>query len=317
MPNKNLWGGILAAQLLLAVLLYISHAAGNNEQAVPLLGFATSDINKVVIADGKTTATLGKTGDHWQLTASKLPVNDSKLTGVLDSLAKLTTRWPVVSTAGGRERYEVSDSKFQRHLSLYKDDKLLGDYYFGTSPGLRQTHIRRAGQDDVFALAFNNFELPADDNDWLDKGLLKAADIDHIQGADYELVKKGEDWQLTPQATADATAPDPAKAKALAMALQNLQVLKVAGNVPMGENHSVTVMKGTTPLVYTFTKADPNYYVQRADRKEAFTLSSYDYERIAAVTRSSLLVPPPPPPAKAATATPPPVVKKPQAIHKK
>ena len=69
--------------------------------------------------------------------------------------------------------------KYQRRLQLKQGDKELGEYYFGTSPGLRQTHGRRAGEDEVYALAINNYDMPADANDWLDKTRLSLSEVEN------------------------------------------------------------------------------------------------------------------------------------------
>lgn len=301
MQTKTILGATLAAQLVLAGALFASRAANDAGQTTaPWLAFPAGDVTRIVLADANDSTTLAKTNDRWQLSdLQQLPANAGRITGMLDDFSKLTTRWPVAQSASGRERFEVGDDKFQRHLQLYNGDKLLGEYYFGTSPGFRQTHARRAGEDEVYALSFNNFDLPVDDNDWLDKGLLKVSDVDRVEGDGFVLTRSGDDWQLAPGNEPDATAFDNSKAKSLATALQNLQVLRVAASVPTGESRKITVHSGGTAWTYSFTKADNSYFVQRSDIEQAFTISSSEYDSIAALTRSSLLLPP-----AAATETP-------------
>src|SRR5690606_32957336 len=115
---------------------------------------------------------LQKQSESWQLQEHALPANSSKVQSLLDTLAGLETTWPVAETASSRERFEVSDDRFQRKLQLYQGEQLLGEYYFGSSPGFRRTHARRAGEDAVYSLAFNSVDLPAQQSDWLDKTLL-------------------------------------------------------------------------------------------------------------------------------------------------
>lgn len=291
MQTRTILGATLAAQLLLAGAISLSNFGNDaSRSAEPWLTFATGDVDRIVITDASGSAILGKDGDSWQLSElQQLPANSGRITTLLDNLAKLTTRWPVAESESGRERFEVADEKFQRHLQLYDGDTLLGDYYFGTSPGFRQTHARRAGEDEVYALAFNNFDLPIDDNDWLDKGLLKVSDIDRIEGEGFELTRSGDDWQLAAGNEPDIAALDTGKAKSLATALQNLQVLRVADSVPAGETRTLTAKAGNNAWTFRFTKVDSTYYVQRLDREQAFTISSADYDRIASITRGALL----------------------------
>lgn len=291
MQTRTILGATLAAQLLLAGAISLSNFGSDAARsAEPWLNFATTDIDRIVIADASGSTTLGKNADSWQLSdMQQMPANSGRITTLLDNLDKLTTRWPVAESESGRERFEVTEEKFQRHLQLYAGDTLLGDYYFGTSPGFRQTHARRAGEDEVYALAFNNFDLPVDDNDWLDKGLLKVSNIDRIEGEGFELTRTGDDWQLAAGNEPDIAALDGSKAKSLASALQNLQVLRVADSVPAGETRTLTAKADDTAWTFRFTKADSTYYVQRLDREQAFTISSADYDRIASITRGGLL----------------------------
>jgi hypothetical protein len=295
MQTRTILGATLAAQLLVAGALILSNAGSEaSRSAEPWLTFAAANVDRIVIADASGSATLGKSADSWQLSdLQQLPANGSRITTLLDNLAKLTTRWPVAESESGRERFEVTEAKFQRHLRLYDGDTLLGDYYFGTSPGFRQTHARRAGEDEVYALAFKNFDLPVDDNDWLDKGLLKVSDIDRIEGEGFELTRSGDDWQLAAGNEPDIAALDGSKAKSLASALQNLQVLRVADSVPAGETRTLTAKAGNKAWTFRFTKVESTYYVQRLDREHAFTISSADYDRIASITRGALLQEPP------------------------
>src|SRR5690606_13029986 len=120
--------------------------------------------------------------------------------------------------------------KFQRHLTLSKDDSTLGELYFGTSPGFRQTHGRRAGEDAVYSLAFNSIDLPVDASDWLDRSLLAADGVQRIEGSDFVLLKDGDTCAL--QDAADGESLDQDKATALVNAVQNLRVLRLLDTEP-------------------------------------------------------------------------------------
>lgn len=201
MKTQTLLGSLLAIQVVLALSLFVgTQRGGEQASAQPLLAFATNTIDRIVINDATAQTTLALAGDNWQLPEKQLPANQSRIHTLLDSLGGLQTRWPVVNSSSGRERFEVADDNYQRKLQLYDGDTLLGEYYFGTSPGFRQTHGRRAGEDAVYALAFNNVDLPIDSNDWLDKTLLGVDMPTQITGPDFTLVQQQEQWQL-----ADAT----------------------------------------------------------------------------------------------------------------
>lgn len=307
MQTRILLAAALAAQTALAGVLWIANSAAEQAPAAaPLLRFPSAQITKVVISDGAGSTTLEKSGDRWQLPAlANLPASATRMTTLLQTLEGLQTRWPVVSSASGRERFEVTDEKFQRQLQLFDGEELRGAYFFGTSPGFKQTHARRAEEDEVYAVSFNNVDLPADSNDWLDKGLLKVAQPTSIEGSDFSLVKSGDVWSL---ATTEPPAPlqlDNAKVAALVAALQNLQVLRLGeGVAPAGETRTLVVGDGNTRWTYEFTRANGQQYVRRSDLPQGFTLSLLDYDRTAGIALADLLAQPPEPTAEGEAAAP-------------
>lgn len=293
MKTQTWLGGVLALQLVLAAGLALNSLRERAaDPAAPLLDFATADVDRIVIDDNASkSTTLARTDDGWQLASlSDLPANKTKTDSMLETLAGLKTTMPVVSSASGRERFEVSEDKFQRRLRLYDGDELLGEYFFGTSPGFRRTHGRRADDDEVYALAFNNFDLPGDSNDWLDKSLLGADEVQKIKGADYELSKNGDAWQLA-AADANEVAPqvDTSKVNELVNALESMRVLRAEDGLPEGERVVVEVTTDDGDLRYEFATADSKYYVKRSDRDRAFTISKTDYDRIAGKKRELLI----------------------------
>jgi hypothetical protein len=292
MKTQTWLGGLLALQLVLAGALSLNAMMDRGADATaPLLAFPTADVDRIVIDDNAAKSTqLTRLEDGWQLDDLDLPANTAKANSLLETLAGLRTTLPVVGTAAGRERFEVTEENFQRRLRLYDGDELLGEYFFGTSPGFRRTHGRRAGDDAVYVLAFNNFDLPGDSNDWLDKSLLAAGKPEKIRGPGFELSKSGDAWQLADASEAEAV--DAAKATALASALESLRVLRVEDGMPEGDWVDVSVTSADGDLQYEFLSLDGKYYVKRSDQPRAFTISQTDYDRIAGTSREALIATP-------------------------
>lgn len=295
MNTKTLLGGVLAVQLALAAALSLNTLRERGaDTSAPLIDFAVADVDRIVIDDNAAkSTTLEREGDGWRLESlADLPANDAKTDTLLETLANLRTTMPVVSSAAGRERFEVTEETFQRRLRLYDGENLLGEYFFGTSPGFRRTHGRRAADDAVYALAFNNFDLPGDSNDWLDKSLLAAGTPQKISGPDFALTRNGDGWQL--DSAGDGEQLDAAKANELASALASLRVLRAEESMPEGAWIEVGVTTAEGELRYEFLNADGKYYVKRSDLQRAFTIGQADYDRIAGRNREAMLGAPAP-----------------------
>lgn len=297
MKKSQQWlGGILAVQVLVsASLLFGSAWEGESRGPQPLLDFETGKVDRIVISTSDANTSLEKLGEDWQLQEHALPANSSKVQSLLESLAGLETTWPVAETASSRERFEVSDQTYQRKLQLYQGEALLGEYYFGSSPGFRRTHARRAGEDAVYSLAFNSVDLPAQQSDWLDKSLLALDSPTRIKGPDFLIQRDGESWQLEPVEGEETPALDSSKVENLVSAFDNLRVLRLAEDAQPAEgeeaerfNFEVVDAEGTWH--YHFTRAGDTLLAKRGDREQQFAVGSYDFDRIAGIARSDLLL---------------------------
>ena len=178
MNKTQYWlSGLLILQLLItAGLSWNRQSQQQTNPQQPLLSFEQQRLDKLVISDSENNVTLTKSGDRWLLPElQKLPVNDSRMTELLSKLQGLKTGWPVATTRASRERFEVEEDKFQRRIQWYQDDTLAGELLVGTSPGFRKTHIRKVGDDAIYTAELNSYELPVQNDGWLDKSLLSVA----------------------------------------------------------------------------------------------------------------------------------------------
>ena len=295
MDKLRLWlGGLLMLQLLLAALLLLaeSRSGPSGHEPGPLLNFDKGQIDKIMINSDSDEVTMRMDENHWSLPGlDGLSVNRSKLDAMLEKLAKLQTNWPVATTADSHQRFDVSEEKFQRRLRLYRNEEQIGELFLGSSPGFRKTHVRAAGEDEVYAVALNTYDFPAKNDGWMDKTLLAAGDVVEIKGADYVLKKSGDQWTLSDE-NGDAITgePDLDKAKRLSEALSSLIVTGVAEEKPDFTSDEVVSLdvSGTESRRYQFLRKDDEYYLRRDDGARVFTLSQYDYDSLAGVRLADL-----------------------------
>ena len=293
---RNWLAGLLGLQLVLAAGLFVNASAERSgDIAKPLLAFDTSQLDKVVIGDGSNQLTLARQDNTWQLPElHDLPVNEDKLEKTLDKLASLKTNWPVATTTSAHPRFEVSEEKHQRRIQLYRANKVAGELLLGSSPGFRKVHARNPDANEIYALPVNTYEFPVKPDDWLDKKLLAAEGITHIKGPDFVLSKQDGAWSLTGDEEADANTDqiNSEKTDQLRRALDTLTVSGVSKQPPAFDSEDVITLEvsGDGHWRYQFLHKEDQYYVKSDHLPQVFTLSKYDYERMATATLETLLL---------------------------
>ena len=182
--NRAMLAGLLALQVLIvgAVLAWNVRAP---DQPDAFFDFDPDAITAITIVTEEHEIDVQKVGDAWQVADGK-PADEDKVLDVLDKLATAATGWPVATSATTAERFEVTEEKFQKRLTLHADDDVVADAFFGTSPGYRKVHVSDVSGGPVYAIEFSNYELGSDSAAWLNKSLLRP------EGALQQLVHDGE-----------------------------------------------------------------------------------------------------------------------------
>lgn len=299
MSKLQTWlSGLLALQLILfAAFLWADRPSERNLQQ-PLLHFTPAQVDRIVIHDGDQSATLARVDGNWQLPQlNDLPTKPRDVQDLLDTLQGLQTGWPVSTSSASHKRFHVAENENLRRISLYNGEELVEELLLGSSPGLNKVYLRSPGEEAVYTGELPTHTVPTDAKQWLDTKLLATGTVTAIQGADYHLVKNGDQWAFAKDDGEGARRPplDTARAQELATKLGNLYVTGVA-ETPPEEADEVTLdeitLKVTTQdnqWIYHFSKTEDNYYVRRNDRDTVFTLTQYNYEHIAEVDRTDLV----------------------------
>lgn len=290
---------LLLVQLLVGEALYWNHQQKKHDAVdvqQALLIPDADQIDKITIQEGGKRLTLQKTGDHWQLPDTQLPVDQAKMDGLMTKFSTLNGGWPVATTASSHERFEVAENKYQRHVILYQGETSKAELYVGNSPGFRKAHVRKAGSDAVYAAQLNTFELPTLADDWLDKTLLASKGVKRIQGSDYVLEKQQENWSLVSPVNSELNQQ---KAKDLVAAFESLRVTgrieRAVDETNSGTQTAVIqITNDTNELSYSFIQLGGNYVVKRSDVDHYFSLAEADYQRITAQTAAQLQAASPP-----------------------
>ncbi len=285
---------LLAAQLLLsAALFWPRQQSGESDAQAALLTLDTGSVDRLVISDGDGSLLLLKQDAGWVMPDYHgLPVQDSRLNRVLIDLPALPRGWPVAGSESAVERFEVSREGNQRKVEYFEGETLAGEIFVGTSPGFRKVHVRAAGDDSVYAVEFNTFELPTTANEWLEKSLLRMKDIDSVQGLDYRIDRGDDSWQGDGD-----SAPAQAEVDKLVNGLSGLRVSGAADIATaavldeLDAPPTLVVERGEQRYEYRLYEIEDAYYVRRSDIPVYFSLGAFDYDRLNDVNADSLYAP--------------------------
>lgn len=279
----------LAVQVVIAGGLYFgSQPTAENRVQMALLNTEQGQIDRISIDEGDSKQiTLSKVDGEWQLPGyHQLPANQIKVSSILNVLETTKTSWPVAITESSRERFEVSDENFQKKVVLSQGDKEIQTLYLGTSPGFRQLHVRRAGEDEVYAVKLNSYDFPSQNTNWLDKTLLQPkGSITSLKGADYAFTKQGNEWQVS-----DSNGvPVKAEIEKITTTLTRLNIQGAEHRSVDQIDYELTVNTADDILNYHFFKDGNDHFVSRDDYSQAFKINKSDYEKITGQTATQLV----------------------------
>lgn len=199
--NKYIQGliGLLVIQVIIALAMFWSEQTSTQSpESIRFVDVAKNDIDKVIIADSEQSVELTKENEQWALHQWQgVPADDSQLSVALNKLIDLNSTWPVTTTANSHDRFKVSEDNFQRRLTLYSGEQIVGGILLGSSPGFRKLHIRKIGEDPVYSVELNNYDFPAESKAWLDKSLLAVSEIQAFELDDFKVKQVEGQWILT------------------------------------------------------------------------------------------------------------------------
>lgn len=271
--NRSILAGLLALQVLI-VGGVMAWNLQEPEKPGDFFDFSPEAITKVEIqADGNSISVVNADGS-WQLEDGK-PADGSKVSSVLEKLATASTGWPVATSSSTAERFEVTEDRYQKRLTLHAGEDVVADAYFGTSPGYRKVHVSSADGGPVFSIQFSNYELGTDNTAWLDKSLLRSVGslTKLVHQGEYELNLEENAWAAVSGAELDSDT-----VKKVIGRFENLSVFSISDDSlpddPTAELTWTDDAGETTLLLYHLTESEE--WVATSDRIEGqYGISTY------------------------------------------
>ncbi len=331
---------LLVLQIGLTVAVYQQQAV-NLESTTPnsaFLSFAPESITSVQINGPENEElVLQKSDKSWIMPgAFSAPASQGQVDELLKKLADARQGLAVATSKGAAKRFKTAEDNFERHVVLKKGDTVAGDFYLGTSAGMRNSHARQVDQQAVVSIPVSSHEVDADADSWLDRSLanLNKTDLKAVSLGDITLLHKEEGkekvWVLdgaskekTEQDTVDKLVN-----KITAISVQSvLDPEKSAALFIKDPAVQFTVTRqDDTTVSYDFAKKDDkkdDYFILKmSDNELYFKVGKWLVEDLTEAKREKLLVgyeekKEEETPAAAQPVTPPalqPIVTKPQPI---
>ncbi|MCB1683553.1 MAG: DUF4340 domain-containing protein, partial [Pseudomonadales bacterium] len=266
---------ILGIQLLLiAAFVLFQDEAG---EASAFFSVDPSSIEKLRIEGEGAEIELVRSTDGWTF-PDGTPADGGKIEALFEKLSKTSGVWPVATSAASQERFEVTEANHQRRLTVSTAQLGEIELYFGTSPGYRRVHARRADVEAVYSIDFANHELPTSRDEWLDKTLLQSEDVSKVALRDgWVLERTAEGWQVNGEAA------DPVAVQRVIDRLEGIRVVGFADPQLAFEPTrflSITDALGTFTLELALDPSTDEYVVQSDRVTGRFTLASYVAEQL-------------------------------------
>jgi hypothetical protein len=162
--------GILVLQIV--VLLVVFWPQPTAAKGEPLFaGVEADQIVRLTVSDaGGQQVALAKGAEGWVLPdAGDYPVQEEKVTALLDTIVQMKADSLVTRTAGSHAQLGVADGSFQRLIEFELEGGTRHKLYLGTSPRYQVVHVRADDANEVYlALGLSTSDVGVTATSWVD-----------------------------------------------------------------------------------------------------------------------------------------------------
>lgn len=236
--------GLLLVQVLL-ILVFRSPFAGassgyESRALLPALDAITPNQVEILGPDEESIKLVRRDG-AWQVDdLGGFPADGAKLESMLDELKEIRVRRPVVSSDRYHASFKVGEDDHEARVRLWDDGE--GDpdvdLIIGSSPNFRTSHVRLAGEDEVYeASGVSPYDMRPAGNSWIDRDLVDA-DPTGVVGVlltnaagGFELVKQAGIWTVSAPAHGEDVELDQGKVDSFVRTAVDIQLSDGTGPV--------------------------------------------------------------------------------------
>jgi hypothetical protein len=249
---------LIQAVLILLVRSPLSGSTGPVE-AMPLLPVLESFSPARMEISGADDAklTLVRDGDSWNLEElDGFPADTEKIDKLLEDLAGLTVRRPVVTASRYHGKFKVAEDDNEARLRMWDDPAAEPrvDLFVGSSSSYRAAHVRKSGEDPVYEVrGLSPYDLRPTADTWfartlvsIPRGEVVGLVLDNANGR-FELARVDGAWVAR---SPDGDLPlDPTKVDSLIGVVSSIQLAEPLGRTTAGPDADSAVAKLTLRFV--------------------------------------------------------------------
>lgn len=170
--QNQILAGILALQIVIAIVVFWPRGATSGSLAAPLLAdFKTEEVVGLTITDRDgNTVELAKNGQDWVLPQrEQYPAVSTRVTDLLAKLQRIRTNRLIAQTEGSHRSLQVAADDFNRKIELKMKDGSTRTVYLGTSGGGSATHVRAGDQKEVYLTGeVLSWDVGATESNWVE-----------------------------------------------------------------------------------------------------------------------------------------------------
>ncbi len=310
--HQLILAGVLIVQLILSVITFWPKKAATGAGTLVFPDLKAENVTALTITDetGAKVA-LRKTASGWGYAdADDYPALESKITPIIEKLAKLTTGTLVARNAASHKQLKVADDTFVRRIEFTTQDGQTHTVYLGTAPRYTATHFRVGGQNETYLTTeIATWELYMTASSWvdtvytqIDAAKLTEIVLENANGV-FTLIKDGDAWKLADLAEGEVLAPG--KVNDVVSKATRVTLFKPLGAAEkpeygLAQPLAVVTLKNADGGVYTLrvgAKYDgSNYAVKSSESSYYVAVTEYNVKPLVENTRASFLQEPTPTP---------------------
>ena len=183
--TQQILSAVLVLQMvLIAVVFWPRGSVSGDESRLLLDGIETADVVALTITDvdGRTIEIRRGVDGGWMLPDSgEYPVQDEKVTALLDKLVAINTGRLVTRTAASHKRLQVATDDFMRQIAVETADGKRRVVYLGSSPSYGTIHVRAEGENEAYLTnEVSTWEANATVASWIDTTYLAVPSEDLV-----------------------------------------------------------------------------------------------------------------------------------------